>query len=155
MAARTSRTASRRRRFVPPEDLRELDRAFVRCRTLGHAWDDFIPMRKPAQFGDRLSLRCVRCATERHDIVSWVDGSLLQREYQHPEGYALAEHHSRSEFRATLMVIRKEEARQAAREARDVEIDVTDTAVARMGNGSRSHSGSRSRGRARAIAGRR
>ena len=125
----------RRRRFVPPEDLRALNDAYVMCRTLGHAWDDFIPMRKPAKFGDRLSLRCIRCETERHDVVSWVDGSLLQREYQHPEGYAMAAKHTRAEFRATLMARRRAKMKEAMRRPPGVDedgvvIDVRDHVVA-------------------------
>lgn len=129
-------TRTRRRRYLPPEDLRALDRDYVRCRTYGHAWDDFLPMRKPAKFGDRLSLRCIRCATERHDIVSWVDGSLLQREYQHPEDYAMAEHHTRAEFRATLMTMRMEDARRVERQEADpgAVVDLRDKATG-TGNG--------------------
>jgi hypothetical protein len=100
-------------------------------------------MRKPAKFGDRLSLRCIRCQTERYDIVSWVDGSLLQREYVHPEGYAMAEKHTRSEFRATLIGLYRDEAKRAEQAEH---VNVTDGAVARIGNGAT--------GRARARAGR-
>lgn len=91
------------RRYREPEALRALALDQVRCRTYGHGWDEFSPMRRPAKFGDRLSLRCVRCGAERHDIVSWIDGALLQREYVYPEGYAIAERHSRADFRAALV----------------------------------------------------
>lgn len=60
---------------------------FVRCRTVGHRWDDFVPvgMRRPS-FGWRLSLVCTSCRTERHDLVN-VRGDVLQREYRYPDDY--------------------------------------------------------------------
>ena len=62
---------------------------FVRCRTVGHAWQDFVPvgMRRPL-FGWRLSLRCTSCATERHDLVNAV-GDVLTREYRYPGDYQM------------------------------------------------------------------
>ena len=70
-------------------------------------------MKRPAKSGDRLSVLCVRCTTERHDIVSLIDGELLGREYVYPEGYHLADKHTRAEFRATLLHRRRASARAA------------------------------------------
>ena len=80
-----------------------LELSYVWCKTIGHAWDEFTPHMKRAQFGYRLSLLCVRCTAERHDIVSIIDGRLLQREYRYPEGYKLAMKYSRDEFRKVLI----------------------------------------------------
>jgi hypothetical protein len=87
--------------------LLELNEQMLRCRTLGHSWDDFIPMMKAPEFGERLSFRCVRCTTERHDICSWVDGSLIQREYRYPDEYKLSEKYFRNDYRLALMNILK------------------------------------------------
>lgn len=71
--------------------------SFVECRTLGHAWERFVPddKRKP-QFGVRMSLRCMRCTMERHDLVKRMDGSMLSRGYDPPEGYSLTAEESLS-----------------------------------------------------------
>ena len=83
--------------------LLELNQAQLMCRTVGHAWDTFTPLRKAPAFGELLAFRCVRCTTERHDTVSWVDGSLVQREYRYPDNYKLAERYFRNDYRLALM----------------------------------------------------
>lgn len=66
-----------------------LDEAFLRCRTYSHAWDDFAPVDfYPPTYGWRLSLRCMRCTTERHDIVAYRSGKVMSRRYIYPDGYA-------------------------------------------------------------------
>jgi hypothetical protein len=111
-------TAARRTRYHEPTLIAALDDEKVYCRTLGHSWDDYLPMKRPAKFGDRLSFRCVRCATVRHDIVSWVDGQLLDRQYEYPDDYHLAEKFSRSEFRLVLINRRRKQAREV--DVRDI-----------------------------------
>lgn len=62
------------------------------CRTLGHAWDDFIPGPgdpKPAPWGRGFSLRCDRCTTQRHDAFD-SRGELSARKYIWPKDYKLA-----------------------------------------------------------------
>ena len=103
-----------RRAYREPEAVRALADAAVRCRTYGHGWEEFTPLRRVrSSFGERLSLLCVRCGTQRHDVVSWVDGSVLDRQYAYPEGYHLAEKVTRSEFRTALLHRRRAEARRA------------------------------------------
>ena len=70
---------SRRRAGPSPSD-------FLMCRTLGHAWDE-IASDGPAVGGDPWWLRCVRCSTERHDVVSWMTGELIGRSYVYADGY--------------------------------------------------------------------
>ena len=61
---------------------------YVRCRTYSHAWDEFYPIDlAPPLYGWRLSLRCTRCGTERHDTCSF-SGAVMSRRYIYPEGYA-------------------------------------------------------------------
>lgn len=85
---------------------------YLKCKLVGHMWDDFIPHRKPPQFGELQAWLCVRCQTERHDIVSWVDGSIISREYRYPEGYHLAEKYKRQDFRLAYIQRRKPKRRR-------------------------------------------
>jgi hypothetical protein len=70
-------------------DLTTQPAEYVRCRTVGHSWDDFVPvgMRRPS-FGFRLSLLCTSCGMERHDLVN-TRGDVLQREYRAPDDYTI------------------------------------------------------------------
>lgn len=74
------------------------------CRTLGHAWDQFYPddMGTPL-YGWRLSLRCTRCRSERHDIVDQ-HGRINARRYIYVEGYHMSrdETPTRDELRAAM-----------------------------------------------------
>lgn len=61
----------------------------MECRLLRHAWESTNdPYPKPL-FGERLCLRCWRCGTVRSDIISRVNGDLLGRRYDYPDGYQL------------------------------------------------------------------
>lgn len=63
------------------------DDAFIRCRTYSHAWDEFYPIDLAAPwYGWRLSLRCMRCQTERHDNLDF-KGRIMSRRYIYAEGY--------------------------------------------------------------------
>jgi hypothetical protein len=78
---------------------------YEKCRIWGHAWEDFTPAgRRPPGWGERFSLRCVRCATERHDVIDAL-GDLSQREYHYPDDYRLAkdETPSRQAMRLDLL----------------------------------------------------
>jgi hypothetical protein len=66
-----------------------LDDTYIRCRTYSHAWDEFNPDDMgPPQWGWRLSLRCTRCATQRHDLIAFRGGKVLGRRYIYPDNYA-------------------------------------------------------------------
>ena len=83
----------------------KLSLEYEKCRTWGHAWEDFIPHgKRPSGWGSRFSLRCVRCATERHDVIDSI-GQLSSRQYEYPEDYKLAkdETPTRAEFRLDLL----------------------------------------------------
>jgi hypothetical protein len=60
--------------------------ASLQCRTYGHAWDEYSRPDLPDTAGWRLSLRCARCSTERHDVIDLI-GGLSERRYVYPEGY--------------------------------------------------------------------
>lgn len=64
-----------------------LDQSMLRCRIYGHAWDEFYPddLGTPL-YGWRLSLRCTRCTTERHDVIDSI-GQISMRRYIYVEGY--------------------------------------------------------------------
>lgn len=65
----------------------QIDIAYLRCRSYGHAWDEFNPIDMEAPwYGWRLSLRCLRCTTERHDNIDF-KGKVMGRRYIYPQGY--------------------------------------------------------------------
>lgn len=66
---------------------REAAEEILRCRSFGHSWEDFNPIdaRKPS-YGWLFSLRCVRCGTERHDVID-SRGFLNGRRYLYPDDY--------------------------------------------------------------------
>jgi hypothetical protein len=76
--------------------LREIDDAYLQCRTLGHSWDQI-----PDDGGGghrsftesrsvrRLCFRCTRCTLLRYEAWSAITGDLLFRTYQYPEDYHL------------------------------------------------------------------
>lgn len=80
-------------------NLEDLTLDHLRCRTFGHAWEEFVPvgMRRPS-FGWRFSLLCTSCSTERHELVD-THGGIAQREYRYPEGYGLDHRPDRAEAR--------------------------------------------------------
>jgi len=63
--------------------------SYQMCRTVGHAWDPFYPVTDKPAMGWRLSLRCTRCTSERHDLISPTTGDVLQRLYAWPDDYRL------------------------------------------------------------------
>ena len=81
-----------------------IDQAMLRCRTYGHAWDEFYPdnLGEP-MFGWRLSLRCTRCTAERHDTIDNT-GGVGGRRYIYPDGYQMQrdETPTREEMRMNL-----------------------------------------------------
>jgi hypothetical protein len=67
---------------------RKLGDDFLACRTYNHAWDKFNPIDLEAPwYGWRLSLRCLRCGTERHDNIAYGTGEVMGRRYIYAEGY--------------------------------------------------------------------
>lgn len=82
MATKTAPRATGRRSLLALE--------YEKCRTWGHAWEDFIPHgKRPSDWGSRFSLRCERCHTERHDVIDAL-GRLSTRHYDYPEDYSMA-----------------------------------------------------------------
>lgn len=79
---------------------------YAECRTLGHAWERFTPTdKKRPRYGVLLSLRCMRCPTERHDIAKRMDGSVLDRDYDYPDDYRMSAEQSltRDQWRKVLI----------------------------------------------------
>lgn len=65
---------------------RDLSDTFLDCRSLGHAWQQCAPDRKP-QFGELQVFQCLRCRSIRDDLVSAKYGELLSRGYRMAPGY--------------------------------------------------------------------
>lgn len=81
--------------------LADLNENYVRCRTLGHSWDDWPTSDYVASFGWLLPFRCVRCDTKRLDTID-SRGSVGSRRYIWPDDYKLVEKRSRDEYRREL-----------------------------------------------------
>lgn len=63
-------------------------RDFDLCKGINHPWDRVdAPELGPPVMGWRLSLRCLRCRSERHDLISPVSGEIMQRRYIYTPGY--------------------------------------------------------------------
>lgn len=87
------------RRPVPKTDVfdeaavRDLEAAYLKCRSFGHAWDDVTGTIPPHNItyltGSRITLRCISCTTEREDILSTSTGDLIQRVYTYPMNYKM------------------------------------------------------------------
>jgi len=78
---------------------------YEKCRVWGHAWEDYTPNgKRPSGWGRRFSLRCVRCATERHDVIDAL-GDLSTRHYDYPDDYRMSadETPSRQSLRLDLL----------------------------------------------------
>ena len=76
---------------------------YVECGAIGHAWyigeTHWVP-----EFGRPVTLRCERCGSERREAWSDMSGILLNRHYDHPDGYRIGKGRpSRSDFRAMLL----------------------------------------------------
>jgi len=67
---------------------RGLSDSFLDCRSLGHAWRQCAPDRKP-QFGELQVYQCLRCLSIRDDIISAKFGELLSRGYRMAAGYQI------------------------------------------------------------------
>lgn len=94
------------------DDLSTYPTPFLKCRTFGHAWDEFVPVgkRKP-EFGFRFSLLCISCGMERHDLLD-VNGAVGARQYVRPEGYKLDFRLPRAEARVEFTSRRRRVARR-------------------------------------------
>lgn len=77
---------------------------FIQCKTFGHAWEPFTPLKKwfalYKKYAHYIHLRCVRCGCTRHDGLN-IYGDVVYREYRHPDGYkdAKDEKPTRAELR--------------------------------------------------------
>lgn len=64
--------------------------AFIECKTFGHAWDEYnptdVPELQPGMYFDRITLRCTRCHTTRHDYLDR-SGGVEYRNYTYTDGY--------------------------------------------------------------------
>lgn len=91
------------------------EQAMLRCRIYGHAWDEFFPNNMGVPIGGwRLSLRCMRCTTERHDIIDH-RGAVSNRRYIYVDGYSQAgdEKPTREEMRQNMLATVREKLRAA------------------------------------------
>lgn len=80
--------------------------AYLRCRRLGHAWDEFTPSVVPWSEHDMRGLfceaaRCTSCGCIRWRQISRATGAVYKVGYDYPDGYnfSLEERPSKNDFR--------------------------------------------------------
>jgi hypothetical protein len=94
--------------------LRDLESAFIQCRTLRHAWDE-IPddggtskrVFKESGGVARLMFRCERCSTLRREAWGKITGTLLFRTYEYPDDYSLEDKDERSVVEYRKMYVKR------------------------------------------------
>lgn len=64
---------------------------YVECKTYGHAWDEYndngrTPMPRGVRY--RMTLRCTRCGTTRHDHLDANGDRVGGPRYRKPSGYS-------------------------------------------------------------------
>lgn len=77
---------------------------FAECKALGHAWDEYDPRDAGGRARWRLTLRCARCGTTRHDDLDHY-GELEGRQYAYPDGYRDARDDKPSRAALRLMLV--------------------------------------------------
>ncbi len=85
-----------------PTDLDSYPTHFLKCRTFGHSWEEFVPVgKRTPQAGFLFSLLCTSCGSERFDSIG-VQGRLISRQYvKHPDyalGFPLTRAEAREEY---------------------------------------------------------
>jgi len=86
---------------------------YAECGVFGHAWDDEgAPSSWKPEFGWGLVAVCMRCTTERRDVIGSL-GQVIQRSYWHPDDYSYhgGQRPSRADFRLALKAKRERQAR--------------------------------------------
>jgi hypothetical protein len=66
---------------------------YLKCRTVGHSWDNISGNWRPKVtyiHGTRMTFRCERCGMLRYEVWSNATGELIYRAYDAPEGYAMS-----------------------------------------------------------------
>jgi hypothetical protein len=74
---------------------------YVRCRALGHSWEQIPSTRRPS-WGFLMTLRCVGgCGTIREDVID-ANGDLSTRRYLKPDDYSFDTNLNRADWRKRL-----------------------------------------------------
>lgn len=84
--------------------------SYVECKTYGHSWDEYNPSDGDLDgWAYRLTLRCTRCTTTRHDYLDKA-GELGRRHYSYPDGYRdpKEQKRKRPEMRLLIVVTRRQ-----------------------------------------------
>lgn len=68
------------------EPVRGIKQSYLECAAWGHQWETFQPLQRRPQWGTLVSLRCVRCSSERYDTIDST-GGLSVRSYVKPDDY--------------------------------------------------------------------
>lgn len=75
---------------------------FVDCRVFMHSWEPYEASRNPQGGGWFMVVRCVRCGTERSDVIT-LNGSASKHRYKYPEHYKDTDRWRRSDWRLQFL----------------------------------------------------
>ena len=106
--------------FITTADFEQMQRRLV-CDTIRCAWDVVDSVWKP-MFGTPVTLRCMRCASERHDTINSL-GQVASRRYVRPgwwKKYPKGTRPTHAEFRLMLIEQQIRKARDARRNRQQV-----------------------------------
>lgn len=67
----------------------KLSRAFMECRDWGHSWRPYTVGVDQRSNTFEETLRCSRCYTRRHRLISGRTGSIVKTHYTYREGYLI------------------------------------------------------------------
>lgn len=84
--------------------VKELTTKSLKCHSLGHAWDPVAAILE-GRGRVRLELRCMRCRTERTDLIVRSRGELEHRRYTYTPGYLVEDvqsYGSRGQLNGTI-----------------------------------------------------
>lgn len=98
-----------------------INATFLRCRAYHHAWDDVDSLHWHPTMGEPLTLRCMRCGSERRDQIGYSTGELVTRRYVYTAGYLLGpddDKPTHNDYVRMLVVQRRRERRDKAAAAR-------------------------------------
>ena len=110
---------------------------YLECGALGHAWDLVDSNHWTASFGEPVTLRCMRCGTERRDKVMRDSRTLLGRQYIYPIAFKFERGERPTRIDFMLMSIDSKRRRKVKRETTIVSTVPTAHAKKEVSNGGR------------------
>ena len=74
---------------------------YAECRVYGHAWSE-VELVHDFKKSAIVRVECLRCETERRDVVKMSTGQVVHRVYKYPPGYVTPGRKFRADVRRSL-----------------------------------------------------